>query len=187
MSPSDGSAATVTLSGAASGTTTTDNLGNYSFAGPASGNYTVTPSKSQFCLSPSSQSRTISTSDVTGVTFTASQIASETYGISGTISSAANGAGVTIALAGAASASATTDSSGNYTFNGLAGGRYTLTPSKSAYSSNPASQTETVCTGTTNVTGVDFVASRNPLPPIPASEADAEFAENVSQLILFDI
>jgi parallel beta-helix repeat protein len=82
-----------------------------------------------------------------------------TYSISGTISPAANGTGVTMTLGGAASASTTTDSSGNYTFSGMASGNYTLTPSKSGYSFSPASQSETV--NTANVTGVNFTASQN--------------------------
>ena len=162
----DGSAATVTLSGALSATTTADNLGNYSFSGLSGGNYTVTPSKSQFSFSPSSQSKTISTSNITGVNFTAS---GTTYSISGTISPTADGAGVTIVLGGAASASTTTDRLGNYMFSGLASGRYTLTPSKSGDNFSPASQTETPGIRTTNVTGVDFTASKNLAPPIPAS------------------
>ena len=40
--------------------------------------------------------------------------------------------GVTMSLTGAASASTTTDGSGNYSFTGLAGGNYTVTPSKAA-------------------------------------------------------
>lgn len=162
-----GSAANVILGGAASATTITDNLGNYSFSGLASGNYTVTPRKSDFRFSPSSRSETISTSDVTGINFSASQPGSgTTYSISGTISPAANGAGVTILLAGAASASTTTDSSGKYTFSGLASGSYTLTPSDSAYSFSPAGLNETIAAA--NVTGADFAASRL-MASIPAS------------------
>jgi parallel beta-helix repeat protein len=161
ISPSaGGNAASVTLGGAASATTITDNSGNYSFSGLASGNYTVTPSKSQFRFSPSNQSTTISASNVTGMNFTASQIGSATtYSISGTISPSANGAGVTMTLGGAASASTITDSSGNYTFSGLAGGSYTLTPSESGYSFNPVSQNTTV--SSSNVSGVNFTAAEN--------------------------
>jgi hypothetical protein len=156
-----GIATTMTLSGAASATTITDNRGNYSFSGLPSGNYTVTPSKNQFSFSPPNQSKTISTSDVTGVNFTASQAGSgATYSISGTVSPTANGLGVTIILGGTASASATTDSSGNYTFSGLAIGSYTVTPSKSSYDFSPASRTETIDAGIANVTGADFTAAQ---------------------------
>lgn len=170
ISPSaGGGAANVTLSGTANATIMTDDLGNYSFSGLASGKYTVTPSKGQFSFSPPSHGETITASSVTGVNFTASKSTSEgtgIYSISGTVSPAANGAGITMTLGGAASASTTTDSSGNYTFGGLASGSYTLTPVKSGYRFGPASQSETV--GAANATDVNFIASEN-LPPIPAS------------------
>jgi parallel beta-helix repeat protein len=154
-----GTGVTVTLSGAANATTVTDNNGNYGFGGLASGSYTLTPSKSGFSFSPADQNETISTADVTGANFTASQNVATTYSISGTISPAANGTGATVTLSGAASASTTTDSSGNYSFGGLASGNYTLTPSKSGFSFSPADQNETISSA--NVTGVDFTASVN--------------------------
>jgi hypothetical protein len=43
-------------------------------------------------------------------------------------------------LAGAAEATTTADSSGNYSFTGLANGSYTVTPSKSGFSLNPPTQ-----------------------------------------------
>ena len=54
--------------------------------------------------------------------------------ISGSISPATNGVGVTVTLSGDASGTTTTDSSGNYSFSGLPAGAYTLTPSKSGFS-----------------------------------------------------
>ena len=48
----NGSGTTVTLSGAASATTTADASGNYSFTGLANGSYTVTPSKSRLHVQP---------------------------------------------------------------------------------------------------------------------------------------
>src|SRR6202050_4746311 len=150
----DGSAATVTLSGAVNATTAADNLGNYSFSGLASGNYTVTPSRSQFSFSPSSQSKTISTSDITGVNFTASET---TYSISGTISPTADGSAATVTLSGALSATTTADNLGNYSFSGLASGNYTVTPARSQFSFSPSSQSKTI--STSDITGVNFTAS----------------------------
>jgi uncharacterized repeat protein (TIGR01451 family) len=49
------SGVTITLSGTQSGTATTDANGNYSFAVPAGGNYTVTPSRENFVFTPRSQ------------------------------------------------------------------------------------------------------------------------------------
>src|SRR5947207_9718763 len=66
-----GSGATVTLSGASTGTQTADSSGNYVFAGLAPGNYAITPSKAGFTFSPTSQSVTLSNADVTAVNFTA--------------------------------------------------------------------------------------------------------------------
>ena len=66
-----GSGATVTLSGASTGTQTADSSGDYAFAGLAPGNYAVTPSKKGFTFSPTSQGVTLSNVDVTGLNFTA--------------------------------------------------------------------------------------------------------------------
>jgi hypothetical protein len=60
----------VTLSGAATASTTADPSGNYSFSGLPNGAYTVTPTKSGFTFSPSSQPVTISGANVAGVNFT---------------------------------------------------------------------------------------------------------------------
>jgi hypothetical protein len=67
-----GSGATVTLSGAASATTTADGTGNYSFTGLGSGGYAVTPSQTGYVFTPTAQSVTISSGNVSGVNFTAS-------------------------------------------------------------------------------------------------------------------
>ena len=77
-----------------------------------------------------------------------------TYSISGTLSPAALGSGVTVALSGAAGATTTTDSSGNYVFSGLVNGSYTLTPTMSGTIVTPPSQTVTV--NGASITGVNF-------------------------------
>ena len=67
-----------------------------------------------------------------------------TYSISGQVvlSGTSTGlSGALVTLSGGASGSTTTDASGNYSFSGLtSGGNYALTPSKSGYTFNPASQ-----------------------------------------------
>jgi len=156
-SAANGNGATVILSGSANVTTTADSSGNYNFNGLTSGTYTVTPSKSGFTFGPTSLGTTITTANVTGMNFTASPVATPTYGISGTISSAANGSGATVTLSGAASATTTADGSGNYSFSGLKSGTYTVTPSKSGFTFSPSSLGATITT--TNVTGVNFTAS----------------------------
>lgn len=66
-----GSAATLTLSGGAGGTTRTDSSGNYSFTGVANGSYVVAPSQSGYSFTPSTASVAVNGGNVTGVNFTA--------------------------------------------------------------------------------------------------------------------
>ena len=64
--------------------------------------------------------------------------------ISGRVTDGSNNgiSGVTMTLSGSQSRSATTDANGNYSLTNLvAGGNYTVTPSKSGYTFNPPSQT----------------------------------------------
>lgn len=130
-----GSAATVTLSGTASASTTTDSSGNYSFSGLRTGAYTVTPSQSGYAFTPSSAAVSINGASIANVNFTASTSSTPTYSISGKVS----GSAATLTLSGTASASATTDSAGNYTFSGLKNGPYTVTPSQPGSSFTPSS------------------------------------------------
>ena len=81
-----------------------------------------------------------------------------TYTASGSITPAANGAGVTLTMNGSSNATVTTDASGNYRFGGLApGGSYTITPSLKDFTFTPPSQTFTVGTG--SVSGLNFTAA----------------------------
>jgi hypothetical protein len=161
VSPSTGgSGATVTLSGAANAITTTDASGAYSFTGLANGSYTITPSNTGYTFTPPSQNVTVNGAKVTGVNFAAS--AQGTFSISGTITPAAVGSGTTVALSGAASATVTADSSGNYAFGGLANGTYTIkvsypTTTSMAYTFAPVSHGVTV--NGANVSGVNFAVS----------------------------
>ncbi len=66
-----GSGATVSLSGFSSASTTSDGSGNYTFTGLSDGAYAVTPGKSGFAFSPTSQAATVNGANVTGVNFTA--------------------------------------------------------------------------------------------------------------------
>jgi O-glycosyl hydrolase len=151
-----GSGATVTLArdGTTITTTTADGSGSYLFSGLVNGTYTVTPSKAGFLFTPASQNVTINGAAVTGVNFSVSP---QPGVISGTISPASNGAGATLTLSGAASATTTADSSGNYGFSGLADGTYTITPSKPSVVFNPTSQNVTL--NGAGVVGVNFSAT----------------------------
>jgi hypothetical protein len=153
-----GAGTTVSLSGAAIATATADSSGNYSFSGLSSGSYTVTPSKIGFTFTPASQPVTDNGASVTAVNFTTQAI--PTYTISGTISPAASGASTTVFLSGAATATATADSSGNYSFAGLSSGSYTVTLAKTGFIFTPASQPVTV--NGASVTAVNFTAQAIP-------------------------
>lgn len=83
---------------------------------------------------------------------------SATYYISGAVSGATL-EGVTINLTGNASASATTDASGNFSFEGGENGTFTLTPVKAGYTFNPVSSV--VVVSGASVTNINFVATAN--------------------------
>jgi hypothetical protein len=63
------SGATVTLSGAATASTSVDAAGNYSFIGLPNGSYTVTPTKTGFTFTPPSQTVTINGANATAINF----------------------------------------------------------------------------------------------------------------------
>ena len=147
--------ATVTLSGAASASTTADASGNFSFSGMHSGSYTVTPNKSGYNFSPASQGATVNGANITVPAFAASAIP-QTFSISGTISGS-GGNGATVSLSGAASTVTTANGSGGYSFTGLANGSYTVTASHSGFTFSPVSQNATVSGA--NVTVPAFTAT----------------------------
>jgi len=134
------SGVTVTLSGGQTpATVITDAQGAYSFANlPAGGNYTVTPSKTGYDFAPSSKSFTDLGADSTA-DFTATPA---NVVISGRVAEGANAlAGVTVTLSGAKTGTATSDAQGNYSFNVISEGGYTVTPSKTHYKFAPAGST----------------------------------------------
>jgi SdrD B-like domain len=151
-----GSGATVTLSGTSSVTTTASSSGSYTFGGLVAGTYAVTPSESGFSYSPTSQSATITTANLTGINFTATAQKSPTFSISGTISPTLGGSGATVLLSGAVGATTTTNAAGTYTFSGLPNGSYTVLPIDAGFTYTPASQTVSV--NGANDAGVNFSA-----------------------------
>jgi Calx-beta domain/Carboxypeptidase regulatory-like domain/Pectate lyase superfamily protein len=132
--------ASVSLSGSQTSTTTTDPGGNFAFTSlPDGGNYTVTPALSNYTFSPSSQTF----SDLGADHSTVFIGTLNKYTIGGQVEDSAGKplAGVTLALNGAQSATATSDANGNYSFANLtAGASYTVTPSKAGYNFAPSSQ-----------------------------------------------
>jgi Carboxypeptidase regulatory-like domain len=157
----------VTLSGTATGNTTTDASGNYSFTGLAAGDYTVTPSLAGFVFNPVSDVVTVSGAAVIGSNFTETASAAATSIVSGTASGAV-AQNVLINLSGSNTGSVLTDSSGNYSFSGLAAGIYALTPSLAGFIFNPASSVVTTTSGI-NAPGINFTAT-----------ADASSASSIS-------
>jgi len=65
--------------------------------------------------------------------------------------------GVTMALTGASSENAITDDSGNYTFDNLANGSYTITPSLTGFTFSPTDNTQIVSGA--DIPGVNFTAT----------------------------
>ena len=127
--------------------TVTSSPWSYSWnsASVANGSHSITATAVNSCGSTTS----------TAVSVTVSN-SSTTYAISGTVSGAVS-SGVAVALSGTSSATATTSSSGAYTFSGLANGSYTVTPSLSGYTFSPASTSVTV--NGANQTGINFTSS----------------------------
>ncbi len=144
-----GAGATLTLSGPEAQTTTADGTGNFSFHGLINGTYTLTPSLAGVSFSPAFRTITINGGVVTGANFTA--VVSNPLSISGTIT---GGAGATVQLGGSVVATTTADVSGNYSFNGLLNGTFTVTPQETGFVFTPGTQT-VVLTGA-SVPGVNF-------------------------------
>jgi hypothetical protein len=78
------------------------------------------------------------------------------FSISGTISS---GPQVAVALSGAASATTTTDNSGNYSFGNLSAGSYVVSPAPSACFGLSGAQQQSVTIGGASASGIDFSGS----------------------------
>lgn len=147
---------TMTLSGAATGTTTTDGNGDYIFA-VANGAYTVTPSKAGFVFTPASRTVTVNGNDVTGQNFTVT-LTGGGFSISGNVTSGGSPlSGVTVTLRGAAGRTTSTDANGNYSFTNLANGTYTVTPSKAGFTFTPLIITVNI--NDASVTGQDFAGT----------------------------
>jgi hypothetical protein len=137
---------TLTLSGAASATATTDASGNYAFRDLLPGAYTVTPSKPGFTFSPVNTVVTISTTDVSAGIFTTAS--ANFFTVNGHIVDHLNIAipNTTVTMislppVGSLTQTTQTDASGNYSFTNLqAGGNYLFVPAKAPLIFNPVSQ-----------------------------------------------
>ncbi len=102
-------------------------------------------------------SNTVGTVTSAAATLTVNATSGKTYSISGAITPAAGGSGATLTLSGAATGTTTANNTGNYSFTGLANGRYAITPDRTGYTFSPSAEGVTVSGA--NVTGINFTAT----------------------------
>lgn len=138
-------------------TVLSNGAGYFTFTNVLAGSYALTPSLAGNTFTPPSRTVTISNANIANQNFVSG------FTISGRVT-ASNGTGVTGVVvtrtggpAGSGTATATTNSGGYYTIFNCQPGTYTLTPSKSGSTFNPASKNATVTNA--NIAGVNFVAS----------------------------
>jgi hypothetical protein len=156
ISPSLFSGGTLlTLSGSGTGTATANSSGIYSFSGLGNGSYTITPRKSGYTFSPTSQTITLNSASALNINFTVTAL--PTFSASGNIAPLPGGSGTTLTISGAGTGTTTSDASGNYSFAGLNNGSYNVAPSKTGFTFTPPNQGFTV--NGANVTNVNFSAT----------------------------
>jgi hypothetical protein len=135
--------------------TTTNSSGVYTIANLAAGSYTLTPSLSGYSFSPVNRAVSITSANVTGQNFTGTPPAS-TYSITGTITTS-SGTAISGVSVSRGAASVATNSSGVYTFTGVANGSYTITPSLTGYTFSPVNRSVSVSGA--NVSGQNFTGT----------------------------
>jgi protocatechuate 3,4-dioxygenase beta subunit len=148
-------------------TTITDSSGNYTLSNVVPGSYTLTAYLTSYSFSPADQAVTITTSNMTGVNFTATLLT-----ISGQVmlSNGTPVAGVTMTLnpdGYSGSYSTTTDANGNYSLK-LPSENYTLTPGpyNPNYTFSPSSLTMTI--SATSISRSNFIAT--PITPVVSGQ-----------------
>ena len=127
----------VRLNGKKSATLMTDADGNYRFEGLTSGDYTVTPVDERWNFEPASRDLHNLTRDQQADFRAAPKL----YKISGQIRGPAGALpSVRVRLEGATSATTSTDVNGNYSFERLPAGNYTVTPTNDKMNFAPRSR-----------------------------------------------
>jgi hypothetical protein len=135
----------------------TNSAGYFKFYGIVSGTYIVTPdptSGAGYGFTPENRSVTVAGASISGQNFTARP----GYSISGRIISSSGSAlaGVVVTRSGSAT-SATTNTSGYYTFAGVTNGIYTVTPNSRSAAFSPATRNITVAGA--NVANQNFIGT----------------------------
>ncbi len=151
-----------------------DSLGYYAIISLPAGDYTVKPGRfgsfGHYLFAPPTRTFVGLNSDQTA-DFTGTQV----YDIQGQVtSSTVPGVGifdVTVTLSGSASASTITDANGNYAFQDLVTGNYTVTPSKTGFTFNPANLTFTNLS--VDQFGADFTTASATFFTVSGRVADA--------------
>ena len=173
--------ATVTLSGAANGTTTTDATGAYTFTNLVAGSYTVTPGLPGYTIAPANV--TITNANVTQNFTAASTVAG--YSISGTVSysgSKTGKIGVYVMWSGGGGTTGlgtTLSGTGSYTIRGVQNGTYVVFAGMDTVGNgipnvvDPNGSTATFTVNNGNVTGqnVTMTDPTLPAPSVPTNLA----------------
>ncbi|MFV9506276.1 MAG: carboxypeptidase regulatory-like domain-containing protein [Oscillochloridaceae bacterium umkhey_bin13] len=141
----------VTVSAGAGYTTATDATGRYELSGLANGSYTLVPTRRGYSFTPTSREVSVQGQDVEAQDFTGAIVY---YTISGTIRNA-DGSPLSYARIDAgAGRTVYSDSTGAYSFTELQDNTYTIIPSYSGSTFEPAQRTVTVGPSASEV---DFV------------------------------
>jgi hypothetical protein len=154
--------ATVTLSGTANDSNSTDDEGNYVFAElPAGGNYVVTVDRNNYVFAVPSRSF----ADLISDQYVAFEGVVQNYTITGKLikDDGTVLAGTQVKLSGGAGLNTVTDAGGNYSFTVHGDDNYTVSPARLNYSFSPATRSFANLSGngTADFSGalVDFVVS----------------------------
>ncbi len=164
----------LTLGGTQAAVTTTDPAGNYTFHGLAqAGNFTVTPSETNFAFNPPSRTVNNLQANQTGLDFVGTLV---NHTITGTIRDE-GGTGlpdVFVTLAGALSAVTRTDAQGNFAFTVPTNGSFTVTPEKEGFTFDPRRRVVNSINA-----DIEFDAVGTPQPsPTPTPDPSDDFSGN---------
>jgi uncharacterized protein (DUF2141 family) len=199
---------TITVSGGASGTTTTDENGNYSFANLVPGqSFTFTPSLAGYNYTPGNQTVPIPAGTTTAVTVPPMAASSlyTSYSISGTVSYAGNDTGPVYLLlfntgnqcGGGCSSNGGTlvrlsAGSSTYTIRGLQSGTYTVSAfmdtlgtGQPNVSADPSGSSATINITSSNITTGANVTLTNPTVTTPAMPSIAGAEPGNSSAFVF--